>query len=203
MGRPKKQKIEIQCIICGKKKHVIPALMKTKYCSQDCYHKGNTIQTTLIDGHEFKNCSKLTCERSGVLIPIEEFTFRPKRGKRDSWCKRCRNDDRKKRNREPHGRYMSSVLAAKRRGIDWALTESDFIELAFQKCVYCGESTGEVGVGLDRKNSQLGYSKDNVVPCCCGCNRVRGEDYIPFQIMLEEVSPIIRKIKEARHKPSL
>jgi hypothetical protein len=48
---------------------------------------------------------------------------------------------------------------------------------------------------LDRTNSKRGYTKENVVPCCCGCNRVRGEDYIPYETMLNEVAPIIRRIK--------
>lgn len=93
---------------------------------------------------------------------------------------------------------MASKAAAKRRGISWSLTEQEYTELAFKPCIYCGDSTGEVGVGLDRTDSGGGYEKRNVVPCCCGCNRVRGEDYIPFDVMFNEVAPIIRRLKAVR-----
>ena len=88
-----------------------------------------------------------------------------------------------------------AVAGARRRGLKWAIDEQDYIKLAFQPCLYCGKSTGEAGVGLGRKDSGLGYILENVVPCCKGCNQVRGKDYIPFNIMLDEIAPVIRRIK--------
>lgn len=194
MARPRKQKVEITCQTCGKKKFVIPALKDMKYCSQPCFHIGITIKSEWIDGVEYRKCTHAECDQREGLIPIAEFPVWSS-GRRDGWCRACRNKDRKRRLREPHGRFMAAKLAAKRRGIAWKLSEKEYVALAFSPCIYCGESTGEVGVGLDRTNSKHGYTKENVVPCCCGCNRVRGEDYIPYETMLNEVAPIIRRLK--------
>jgi hypothetical protein len=39
------------------------------------------------------------------------------------------------------------------------------------KCDYCGDHISTIG--LDRLNNDLGYTKDNVVPCCSTCNLMR------------------------------
>jgi hypothetical protein len=49
------------------------------------------------------------------------------------------------------------------------------IGLMMQPCFYCGETHAK---GLDRKDSNLGHSEDNVVPCCEKCNIILGD--IPF-----------------------
>ena len=74
--------------------------------------------------------------------------------------------------------YKSS---AKKRGICFELSESDFHKIVQQKCYYCGsekknikKSTSENGdyiySGIDRVDSRRGYTLDNVVPCCWICN---------------------------------
>jgi hypothetical protein len=37
-------------------------------------------------------------------------------------------------------------------------------------CHYCFHENGKVGSGLDRKDSNIGYTNANTVPCCHGCN---------------------------------
>jgi hypothetical protein len=42
------------------------------------------------------------------------------------------------------------------------------------KCYLCNEGfTKKNKPTLDRKNNRIGYTKANVYPCCCYCNRVK------------------------------
>ena len=63
----------------------------------------------------------------------------------------------------------------------WELTDEQFDSIAQSKCHYCGlppanrhhnkRSNGDfVYNGLDRKDSEIGYTFMNVVPCCWTCN---------------------------------
>jgi hypothetical protein len=96
---------------------------------------------------------------------------------------------------------------AKTRNYHWGLTTEMFRHLASQDCFYCGlapqpnacgkntylrtttkqtsEHRDEVAEakmlctsGVDRVDNTLGYTPDNVVPCCKYCNRAK-LDYSP------------------------
>lgn len=80
-----------------------------------------------------------------------------------------------------YARYKSSATYRKR---DFNLTKSQFKALICKPCVYCGqlpttvESHGGyhgkfVYNGLDRVDNSVGYSEDNVVPCCRTCNTAK------------------------------
>ena len=60
---------------------------------------------------------------------------------------------------------------AKVRNISWELTDSEFLELVTKSCAYCGH-TQEYN-GIDRINSNKGYTADNCVPCCSWCNTMK------------------------------
>jgi len=75
---------------------------------------------------------------------------------------------------------------AKKREHDFSLSKEEFRKLTSQSCIYCGKlpeqcfkcHEGELnGVykynGLDRVNSDLGYTIKNSVPCCGICNRAK------------------------------
>ena len=49
----------------------------------------------------------------------------------------------------------------------------DFIELFYaEKCYVCGSSNNEYN-SVDRKESNIGYTKDNVATCCWTCNQMK------------------------------
>lgn len=77
----------------------------------------------------------------------------------------------------PHIRYKVYQSNARVKDRDFNLTEDEFIEISKQPCVYCGEYSdtynGEPFSGVDRVDSNLGYSIDNCVPCCATCNRMK------------------------------
>jgi hypothetical protein len=61
---------------------------------------------------------------------------------------------------------------AKERQLSFTLTFGDFQKLVSAACVYCGA----YGVGVDRKDSRLGYHLSNSQPCCARCNRWKSID---------------------------
>lgn len=80
-------------------------------------------------------------------------------------------------------RFKEYQQSAKKRNIDWNLTLQEFINIATQKCHYCGEDpiyqyriignkteTGDIINGIDRVDSSKGYNINNCVPCCTHCN---------------------------------
>lgn len=83
-------------------------------------------------------------------------------------------------------RYKEYQQRAKNKQIPWSLTLQEFINIATQKCSYCGENpsyhsriisnnteTGDIINGIDRIDSSQGYIKENCVPCCSHCNMMK------------------------------
>lgn len=81
--------------------------------------------------------------------------------------------------------YARLRCRAKSRSIEWSLTKEEVYPLAQQPCYYCGAEPIQrfvntryngfyVHNGLDRIDSDKGYSIDNVVPSCAACNIAKG-----------------------------
>jgi len=72
---------------------------------------------------------------------------------------------------------------ARNRSISYNISEDDFIKLLSENCFYCGlkpsnikktkNHKGFIYSGIDRVNSNEGYSKDNCVACCEQCNKAK------------------------------
>lgn len=81
----------------------------------------------------------------------------------------------------------SYKAAAKKRKINWDLEKNDVKNIIFLNCYYCkavpnNECRDEGNPvciikynGIDRINSDYGYSKENCVPCCFKCNRAKSD----------------------------
>ena len=63
--------------------------------------------------------------------------------------------------------WMRLKSRARRKGLEFDLTQEDCADLA--PCEYCGDPA----TGFDRVDSGGGYTKDNVVPACGTCNRMK------------------------------
>lgn len=87
--------------------------------------------------------------------------------------------------------------AAKKRNLEFKLTEEQFKKLTNDKCFYCNKkpkqisnnAKSEVGIknstylynGIDRINNNKGYTLDNCVSCCKMCNMMKMKyGYIEF-----------------------
>lgn len=95
--------------------------------------------------------------------------------------------------RTPKGRYNNAKGQAKSRKKDFTLSLAEFTYLINQPCFYCKGELGtlpEIGAGLDRVRNDLGYIPFNCVPCCTGCNSIKG-DRLTSKETLEAVHAII------------
>ena len=59
-----------------------------------------------------------------------------------------------------------------KRGYEFSLTRTHFLEIISRPCFWCGE-VGKVGV--DRLDNYLGYSVDNSVASCKRCNYAKND----------------------------
>jgi len=69
----------------------------------------------------------------------------------------------------------------------WELSFDDYVSLfekTSHKCNYCEIIIKDtVSYALDRKNPSQPYRKNNCVPCCWGCNRMKGS-HLSYKHML-------------------
>lgn len=81
-------------------------------------------------------------------------------------------------------RYRKS---AETRSLAFTLTDEEFFAIGTQDCTYCGTGPRKMAApktyygeyyftGLDRIQSDKGYTLDNVLPCCKDCNYMKQED---------------------------
>lgn len=61
-------------------------------------------------------------------------------------------------------------LNAYKRNIEYKLTDEEVEQICNKECFYCGETEN---IGIDRIDSNKGYVKENCVPCCGMCNRMK------------------------------
>lgn len=102
-----------------------------------------------------------------------------------------------KRNSKPKGEsaqhavYKTYLNNSKKKNIAFEFTKKEFLDLTQNKCYYCGRQPQTVSGtvvgknfirrrngqfvynGLDRVDSELGYTKDNIVTCCEICNKAK------------------------------
>jgi len=73
------------------------------------------------------------------------------------------------------GRWKTAKSRAPRLDLVFSLTLQQYSNLITKPCHYCAKPIAKSGVGLDRINSNKGYIKGNVVPCCTICNKAKND----------------------------
>lgn len=142
-----------------------------------------------------------TCNKCGETKPATAAYFHRMYAGRDdvfvNTCIACRTlycKDYYSKNR------VKSILKSSRvfdeaRGLKFDLDVEWFEENVLGKpCHYCGIAENRMGV--DRLDNELGHTKDNCVPCCSTCNRVRLDIFSPEE--MKELGAVIYKIKKRR-----
>jgi 5-methylcytosine-specific restriction endonuclease McrA len=100
-----------------------------------------------------------------------------------------------------HRTFLSIKHGAKVRGVPFDLSKEQVLTLTSQKCFYCGQTPSQSldyanrrcnGVylynGIDRLNSNIGYTEDNCVAACGQCNRAKNAmGYNEFILWIKRV----------------
>lgn len=73
--------------------------------------------------------------------------------------------------KSPKGRLMIYQRGARVRNLVFELDLDYFKNNWNKECVYCGDTIN--GIGIDRIDSDVGYTKDNTVMCCEMCNKMK------------------------------
>lgn len=69
--------------------------------------------------------------------------------------------------------------ATKRLKKDFHLSSQDFLNIVESECYICGkENTQTHNNGIDRVDSDYGYTMDNVEACCANCNYMKNNYYL-------------------------
>ena len=138
------------------------------------------------------------CTDCGDDIKSQNSQLKTHSGK----CRKC--TQRKK----PYEHILNELIFScnNKRILNIDLNYNEFIEIIKDsKCHYCDkelifnpytrdENSNYVSRAyqLDRKDNGLGYSVDNVVPCCWNCNRIKSDIYTYDEFLL--LSPILKEI---------
>lgn len=124
----------------------------------------------------------------------------------------CRNCIRKlpQESEAFNGLYSAYRTRAARRKISFELTHEQFRELTQMNCHYTGMPPSFIFKkrhatytynGLDRLNSSIGYTIDNVVPCNGYVNQMKMD--IPYNEFIELCALIIKHVSEKNKNISL
>lgn len=128
-----------------------------------------------------KPCS--TCKHTKPLSAFHKSTNKP--DGHHSVCKECakayqkayrkteRGREVKRDSTRNGGRFYTAKRHAYKKGREWTITRAEFYTLVAQACHYCDGKLSPTTTGLDRADSSLGYTIDNVVPCCRDCNTMK------------------------------
>jgi len=79
--------------------------------------------------------------------------------------------------------YSHYRSGARRRNLSFSLTKEEFSDLVDKPCQYCGWYPDKGFNGIDRIDSDQGYSKGNCVPCCSICNNAKKK--MPVDVFIE------------------
>ena len=96
-----------------------------------------------------------------------------------------------------------------KKNIKNSLSYNDIVKFTkISKCIYCdsniiwykhAKSTkASLPYNLDRKNSSLGYSKENCVVCCSICNKVKNNIFTHEEFLL--IGKVIKKVLSERRR---
>lgn len=137
---------------------------------------------------------KCKCNRCGSMTVVRADRFGKSKYIPKS-CSNCINDlqkeiaDKKyKEDRAERYRIYSIKSNAKSRHYNIELTDDEIKKILNQPCYYCGELHAN---GIDRIDSTKHYTKDNCVPCCSICNRMKNKYSI--DVFINKVEKIYKK----------
>lgn len=179
---------ECQCKL--KSKRVVKGQsLLNKNAPRRCGAMGCDETVCIVDDN--RQIKKHICKQCQKMKDISEF--KKSVSYTHKWiCLKCdplpEKEEKTKKQKFLEYRYNFYQKRAETKQIDFEFTLEEFDNLTKQPCFYCGEYTrgskhDEIRhCGIDRIKSEKGYTKDNCVPCCHGCN-VMKMDLEPFEFL--------------------
>lgn len=125
-------------------------------------------------------------------ISTEDCDWFTPEGRAKQW--KASNSRRRIKENTPHYILKDSKYHDKIKGRENDLDEAFIAEMIADGCSYCGATSDEVRIGLDRIDNNLGHLKSNVVATCTRCNNTRR--HMPIEAWLI----VARGMCEAREK---
>lgn len=196
------RKLKVRCRSCGKEFYLRPYQFKKQnhVCPTDYVGMTNGVLTCIEDLGPVKNGTKtvhqlkVKCARCGNESIVRADKINTKTYTPQS-CTHCINsllqeiaDSKYSETRSFRKRLHSIQANAKGRGIKLLLTEEQIKNMLEQDCYYCGEPHAN---GIDRIDSDGGYTIDNAVPCCGICNVMKNK--FPISVFLDKVNKIYNR----------
>jgi len=143
------------------------------------------------------------CQKCGKDYEV----FKTSHNKDSTKCIKCfesqqkiedNRDDRCRNYKEERKQFLETyfrmfIKESSKRGYNVELNFEDYSNLVTQSCYYCGYYNKKEAIGIDRVNNTLHYTKENCVPCCETCNRIK---HINHPLFFIDKAKIISKIKE-------
>jgi len=77
-----------------------------------------------------------------------------------------------------------------------SLSFEEYQAITEDQCAYCGGALPVKGYGIDRKDSEQGYTLDNSVACCTDCNATKSSRWSHSEFL--EIGKVIKRLKEER-----
>lgn len=122
------------------------------------------------------------CSKCKEWLPLSAFW--KNKARKDGYCGECKHCQ----NTAKENRYNLYKKSAKVRGLEFKIDKESFYTLTEQPCIYCGE-LNEYN-GLDRIDSSIEYTIENVAPCCSICNKMKLDHSKEF--FFEHIKKIIK-----------
>lgn len=95
-----------------------------------------------------------------------------------------------------NGQFHQYKKSAKKRGIEFELTQKECEPFFNSNCYFCNDLYD--GLGMDRLDNAIGYKLNNIVPCCYRCNIMKHtsteDDFI------KQIEKILNNLKNKNGK---
>ena len=95
-----------------------------------------------------------------------------------------------------NGQFHEYKKSAKKRGIQFELTQTECEPFFNSSCYFCNDSYD--GLGMDRLNNTIGYKLNNIVPCCYRCNIMKHTS--TEDEFIKQIEKILNNLKNKNEK---
>lgn len=197
--------------MCDPKNPGIKAILPENYPHKKCANclkrerTGDIKRRRKRESFNEKSKNKKCCKKCGKSIPLDKLITTSK-GEISYYCGHCfgarKNveDNRPSRCEEYKTNinllFYEYLRGAKKRGYNFELSFENFKKLVTSQCYYCDLPRRKYFVGIDRLDNNMGYTKENSVPCCYICNIMKNTlNEATFILMCAHIAHVNHMLK--------